>query len=192
MFIVSVVGMMMNQLGNIAYVVPGLAAAVILSVGALAFSSIRDNMGAPVILMMAGVIGVADALSNSGFTKLVGDSIAHSLGGSINPFLLVLLLVFLTSMSATFTGSNMGSVFVFAPIAISTCVSLGWNPTAAAAAAAVVISGWNGGYMPLDGMPAMILGMGSYKLPDFWKFSVPMYFVRIFALTAGAMLFFPL
>ncbi|MGT2894736.1 SLC13 family permease [Streptococcus downei] len=192
MFIVSVVGMMMNQLGNIAYVVPGLAAAVILFVGVLDFRSVRDNMGAPVILMMAGVIGVADALSNSGFTKLVGDSIAHSLGGSINPFLLVLLLVFLTSMSATFTGSNMGSVFVFAPIAISTCVSLGWNPTAAAAAAAVVISGWNGGYMPLDGMPAMILGMGSYKLPDFWKFSVPMYFVRIFALTAGAMLFFPL
>lgn len=121
---------------------------------------------------------------------MVGDSIAHSLGGSINPFLLILLLVFLTSTSATFTGSNMGSVFVFAPIAISTCVSLGWNPTAAAAA--VVISGWNGGYMPVDGMPAMILGMGSYKLPDFWKFSVPMYFVRIFALTAGAMLFFPL
>ena len=172
MFIVSVVGMM-NQLGNIVYVVPGLAAAVILFVGALDFRSVRDNMGAPVILMMAGVIGVADALSNSGFTKLVGDSIAHSLGGSINPFLLILLLVFLTSTSATFTGSNMGSVFVFAPIAISTCVSLGWNPTAAAAA--VVISGWNGGYMPVDGMPAMILGMGSYKLPDFWKFSVPMY-----------------
>lgn len=84
----------------------------------------------------------------------------------------------------------MGSVFIFAPIAIATCTSLGLNPTAAAVA--VVISGWNGGYMPVDGMPAMILGMGNYKLPEFWKFSVPMYLIRIVALTAGAVLVFPL
>lgn len=191
MFIVSVLGMMlMNQLGNLAFVVPGLAAAVILFAGALDFRSVRDNMCAPVILMMAGVIGVADALGNSGFTKMVGDAIAHSLGNNINPFILILLFVFLTSTSATFTGSNMGSVFIFAPIAIATCMSLGWNPTAAAVA--VVISGWNGGYMPVDGMPAMILGMGNYKLPEFWKYTVPMYLVRIIGLAIGAMLVFPI
>lgn len=191
MFIISVIGMMMmSQLGNFAYVLPGLAAAVILFVGALDFRSVRDNMGAPVILMMAGVIGVADALANSGFTALVGDWVANSIGTNLPPFLLILLFVFLTSSSATFTGSNMGSVFIFAPIAIATCTSLGLNPTAAAVA--VVISGWNGGYMPVDGMPAMILGMGNYKLPEFWKFSVPMYLIRIVALTAGAVLVFPL
>ena len=191
MFIISVIGMMMmSQLGNFAYVLPGLAASVILFVGALDFRSVRDNMGAPVILMMAGVIGVADALANSGFTALVGDWVAKSIGTNLNPFLLILLFVFLTSTSATFTGSNMGSVFIFAPIAIATCTSLGLNPTAAAVA--VVISGWNGGYMPVDGMPAMILGMGNYKLPEFWKFSVPMYLIRIVALTVGSVLFFPL
>lgn len=191
MFIVSVLGMMlMNQLGNLAYVIPGLAAAVILFAGALDFRSVRDNMGAPVILMMAGVIGVADALGNSGFTALVGDWVANLVGNNMNPFLLILLFVFLTSTSATFTGSNMGSVFIFAPIAIATCTSLGLNPTAAAVA--VVISGWNGGYMPVDGMPAMILGMGKYKLPEFWKYSVPMYLVRIVALTVGAVVVFPL
>ncbi|HFI0500855.1 TPA: SLC13 family permease [Streptococcus suis] len=189
-FIVSVIGMMlMSQLGNLAYVVPGLAAAFLLFIGVLDFRSVRDNMGAPVILMMAGVIGVADALGNSGFTAMVGDAVAGALGTNISPFFLILLFVFLTSSSATFTGSNMGSVFIFAPIAIATSLSLGWNPTAAAVA--VVISGWNGGYMPVDGMPAMILGMGKYKLPEFWAYSVPMYIVRILALAIGAMLLFP-
>ncbi len=105
-------------------------------------------------------------------------------------FFIVFVFALLTSTCATFTGSNMGSVYIFAPIAISACMSLGLNPVAAAVA--VVISGWNGGYMPIDGMPAMILGMGNYKMSEFWKFSVPMYIIRILALSLGAILVFPM
>jgi di/tricarboxylate transporter len=190
-FAVSVIGMMfMNQLGNVAYVIPGLAAAFVLFIGALNFKEVRDNMGAPVILMMAGVIGVADALANSGFTAMVGASVASGLGNNIAPFIIILIFTLLTSTCATFTGSNMGSVYIFAPIAIAACMSLGINPTAAAVA--VVISGWNGGYMPIDGMPAIIFGMGKYKLPQFWLFTVPMYFIRILALCVGAIIMFPM
>ncbi|WP_374703092.1 SLC13 family permease [Neobacillus cucumis] len=190
LFALSVVGMMlMNVLGNASYVIPGLAGAILLMINVLDFKEVRDNMGAPVILMMAGVIGVADALANSGFTAMIGKVVAHSLGTNISPFILILIFALLTSTCATFTGSNMGSVFIFAPIAIATSLSLGLNPVAAAVA--VVVSGWNGGYMPIDGMPAMILGMGKYKLPQFWLFSVPMYLIRIIALCVGAILIFP-
>ena len=190
-FAVSVVGMMlMNQLGNIAYVVPGLAAAFVMMINVVDFKEVRDHMGAPVILMMAGVIGVADALAGTGFTAMVGDAGAGVLGSSVSPFVFIFIFALLTSTCATFTGSNMGSVYIFAPIAIAACTSLGLNPTAAAIA--VVISGWNGGYMPIDGMPAMILGMGKYKLPEFWLFSVPMYLIRILALCVGAIVIFPM
>ncbi|MEH7116992.1 SLC13 family permease [Neobacillus vireti] len=190
LFALSVVGMMlMNVLGNASYVIPGLAGAILLMINVLDFKEVRDNMGAPVILMMAGVIGVADALANSGFTAMIGKVVAHSLGTNISPFILILIFALLTSTCATFTGSNMGSVFIFAPIAITTSLSLGLNPVAAAVA--VVVSGWNGGYMPIDGMPAMILGMGKYKLPQFWLFSIPMYLIRIIALCVGAILIFP-
>lgn len=190
-FAVSVVGMMlMNQLGNIAYVVPGLAAAFVMMINVVDFKEVRDHMGAPVILMMAGVIGVADALAGTGFTAMVGDAVAGVLGSSVSPFVFIFIFALLTSTCATFTGSNMGSVYIFAPIAIAACTSLGINPTAAAIA--VVISGWNGGYMPIDGMPAMILGMGKYKLPEFWLFSVPMYLIRILALCVGAIVIFPM
>ena len=190
-FAVSVVGMMlMNQLGNIAYVVPGLAAAFVMMINVVDFKEVRDHMGAPVILMMAGVIGVAAALAGTGFTAMVGDAVAGVLGSSVSPFVFIFIFALLTSTCATFTGSNMGSVYIFAPIAIAACTSLGLNPTAAAIA--VVISGWNGGYMPIDGMPAMILGMGKYKLPEFWLFSVPMYLIRILALCVGAIVIFPM
>ena len=133
---------------------------------------------------------VADALAGTGFTAMVGDAVAGVLGSSVSPFVFIFIFALLTSTCATFTGSNMGSVYIFAPIAIAACTSLGLNPTAAAIA--VVISGWNGGYMPIDGMPAMILGMGKYKLPEFWLFSVPMYLIRILALCVGAIVIFPM
>lgn len=190
-FVVSVVGMMLiNTLGNMAYVIPGLSAMALLFMKVVDFKEFRENMFAPVILMMAGVIGVADALANSGFTAMIGEAIATALGTSVAPLLVIILFALLTSTCATFTGSNMGSVYIFAPIAIAACMSLGLNPTAAAAA--VVVSGWQGGYMPIDGMPAMIMGMGKYKLPEFWKFTVPMYLIRIIALSLAAAVIFPM
>lgn len=190
LFMLSVAGMMMmNTLGDASYVIPGLAGAILLVINVLDFKEVRDSMGAPVILMMAGVIGVADALANTGFTAMIGDLVADTIGMNFHPFFLVLIFALLTSTCATFTGSNMGSVYIFAPIAIATTISLGLSPVAAATA--VVISGWNGGYMPVDGMPAMIMGMGKYKLPEFWKYSVPMYLIRIVALTIGSVVVFP-
>ncbi|TDQ41097.1 SLC13 family permease [Aureibacillus halotolerans] len=189
-FIISVIGMMLlNVLGDAAYVIPGLAGAFLLIINVLGFKEVRDNMGAPVILLMAGVIGVANTLADTGFTAMIGEYVATSLGTVVSPFLLILIFALLTSACATFTGSAMGSVYIFAPIAIATSLSLGLDPTAAAIA--VAISAWNGGFMPVDGMPAMILGMGNYKLSHFWLFSIPMYFVRIVLLVIGAMLMFP-
>lgn len=190
-FVVSVVGMMLiNTLGNVAYVVPGLAAMALLFMKVVDFKEFRENMFAPVILMMAGVIGVADALANSGFTAMIGEVIATALGINVAPLLVVILFALLTSTCATFTGSNMGSVYIFAPIAIAACMNLKLNPTAVAAA--VVVSGWQGGYMPIDGMPAMIMGWGKYKLPEFWRFTVPMYLIRIIALSVAAAVIFPM
>ncbi|SCP94794.1 SLC13 family permease [Anaerobium acetethylicum] len=190
-FAASVIGMLLqSKVGDVGYVIPGLAVAVILSIKVLDFNEIRNSIGAPIILMSAGVIGIADALGSTGLTALVGETVAKMLGNSINPFLLVFGFCVLTSVLATMTGSTIGTVYVFAPLAISTCLSLGLNPTAVAAA--IVISGWNGHFLPIDGMPAMIMGLGRYKLTEFWKFTVPMYFIRLLALTAGALLMFPM
>ncbi|WP_255266356.1 hypothetical protein [Streptococcus sobrinus] len=72
------------------------------------------------------------------------------------------------------------------PLAIATCTHLGFNPTAA-----IVISGWCGHFLPVDGMPALIMGTGNYSMVEFWKFTIPQYFIRLLALTAGALILFP-
>ena len=67
-------------------------------------------------LMMAGVIGVADALAGTGFTAMVGDAVAGVLGSGVSHrFVFIVAFALLTSTCATFTGSNMGSVYIFAP-----------------------------------------------------------------------------
>lgn len=190
-FAIAVAGMILQSyIGDAGYAITGLSVAILLVGKVLDFTEIRDAISQPIILMSAGVIGIADALGATGLTKLVGETVAGALGTNVSPFLLVFAFCILTSLLATLTGSTLGTVYVFAPLAIATCMQLGLNPTAAAAA--IVISGWNGHFLPIDGMPAMIMGAGKYSLLEFWKFTVPMYFLRLLALTAGALLVFPM
>ena len=80
-FFFSVIGMMlMSTLGDIAYIAPGLAGAFLLFIGVLDFKEVRDHMGAPVIIMTACVIGVADALAGTGVTAMIGNAVAGVLG----------------------------------------------------------------------------------------------------------------
>ena len=190
-FVVAVVGMILqSSIGDAGYALTGIAVGGLLVFGVLDFTEIRNAISAPIILMSAGVIGIADALGNTGLTALVGQTVANMLGTNVNPFILIFVFCVLTSVLATLTGSTIGTVYVFAPMAIATCVSLGLDPTAAAAA--IVISGWCGHFLPIDGMPAMIMGAGDYKITEFWKFTIPQYFIRLLALTVGAVLIFPM
>lgn len=189
-FVVAVVGMILqSKIGDAGYAMTGVAVGALLVLNIMDFNEIRNSISAPIILMSAGVIGIADALGSTGLTALVGNHVADMLGSNINPFLLTFAFCVLTSVLATLTGSTIGTVYVFTPIAIATCVSLGFNPTAVATA--IVISGWCGHFLPIDGMPAMIMGAGDYKIKEFWKFTVPQYFIRLLALTAGALIMFP-
>ena len=191
-FALSVFGMIIDgKLGQpgTGYVIPGIAVAILLFTGVLDFKEIREAISQPIIIMSASVIGIADALGSTGLTTLVGETVAGMLGSNVNAFVLVFVFCILTSVLATLTGSTIGTVLIFAPMAIATCMSLGMDPTAAAVA--IVISGWCGHFLPIDGMPALVMGVGDYSIMEFWKFTIPQYFIRLLALTIGALLMFP-
>lgn len=189
-FAVSVAAMMISSLGEISAILPCLAAGFLCLIGVFDFKEARANLFSPLILMMASVIGVANALADSGFTTMVGEAVASAMGGHVSYFVLTLVFCLLTSACATLTGASMGALFVFAPIGIATAMSLGINPTGLACAMAV--SAWSGGFLPIDGMPAMALGMGKYKLSQFLVYAVPMYLIGILFLSIGAVIAFPL
>ena len=132
-FIIAVIGMILQStIGDAGYAIAGLSVAVILVIGVMDFKEIRDAISAPIILMSAGVIGVADALGSTGLTDLVGSTVAGMLGANVNPFIMIFVFCILTSVLATMTGSTIGTVYVFAPLAIATCTILGRDTTAAA------------------------------------------------------------
>ena len=54
-----------------------------------------------------------------------------------------------------------------------------------------MVSGWCGHFLPIDGLPAMCMGLGNYTMKEFWTFTIPQYFIRLLALTAGCLLMFP-
>ena len=187
---VSIIGMMFaSSLGEIAYVLPLLCTAILVLCKVFTFKEARNQVFSPLIIMMAAVIGVAEGLASTGFTTMVGEAVARAMGGSVNMFLLIFVFSLLVSACATLTGASIGSLFVFAPIAIAACTSMGVNP--AGVACAMTAAAWGGGFLPIDGMPAMVLGMGKYKLTDFLKYSIPMYLIQILGLSLGAYLIFP-
>lgn len=186
--LVSVVGMMfIDSFGAIAYILPGLCAFILLAIKVIDWKEFRENLFSPVILMMTCVIPVANALADSGFTAMVGNAVAGAVSG-LPLFFIILIFAFLCSACATLTGASFGSAFVFVPIVIATCQAMGVDPVGAAAA--TVMAAWSGGFLPIDGLPAMIMGMGKYSMSEYWKFTIPMYIIGIFALALGAVLAF--
>lgn len=189
-FVLGIAGMIAQSfIGDQGYALCAVSACVLLFAGVLNFNEVRNEMGAPIILMSAGVIGVAEAMGVTGLTALVGETVAGMLGSNVNVFLLIFVFCVLTSVLATLTGSTIGTVLIFAPMAVATCLNMGLSPVAAAAA--IVVAGWNGHFLPIDGLPAMAMGTGKYSLKEFWLFTIPQYFIRLLALTAACLLMFP-
>ena len=90
-FIAAIIGMVaQSYIGDQGYAVVATAVCVLLLTKIMNFKEICSNLGAPIILMSAGVIGVAEALGVTGLTNLVGETVAGMLGSNINPFILVL------------------------------------------------------------------------------------------------------
>ena len=139
-FIVSIISMMMvDSIGQLAYMIPGICAFIMVLIKVIDFNECRDNLFSPIILMTAGVIPVANCLADSGLSTLVGNTVASALGTGVPAFVVVFIFALLCSTFACFTGSQVGTVMIFAPLAIAVCQGLGISPMAAAVA--VTLSG---------------------------------------------------
>lgn len=179
LYVVMIIGMMfLSKLpGEIGYAIPLAVSGVLLVTGVLNFKEFSGNMFSPVMIMMASIIGVAAVMSECGLSAYLGELVAGMLGADPSLFLLVLIFATLTSLMATFTGASFGSLFVFAPIGISLCMNYGYNPIPLAYACTVCA--WVNWFMPIDGMPALVMGVGKYKLTEFWLYTIPLWIVKM-------------
>ena len=174
--------------GNVGYGIPLLIACIFLVCGVVTFKEMLGQMFSPVLIMMASVIGVAAAMNNCGLSGFIGENIANLLGGDPSLFVLVVVFGFATSVCATFTGASFGSVFIFAPIGMALCMQYGYSPVPLAFAC--VRAGWINYFMPIDGISALTMGTGKYKLTEFWLYTIPLWILEmVFNCIAGVVMF---
>ena len=173
-----------NEIG---YGIPVLIAVLFMAFGIYDIKTLLGNMFSPVMIMMASVIGVAEGMSACGLSTLLGEKIATILGANPSMFILVLAFALMTSLMATFTGASFGSLFIFAPIGISLCMQYGFSPVPLTFAC--VLAAWTNFFMPIDGMPALTMGMGKYKITTFWLYTIPLWILKMLTICVFAATF---
>ncbi len=123
------------------------------------------------LVLIAGMLPLADALQKTGGTRVIADALMYTVGDS-SPGLMLTVIFFLTAVLGMFL-SNIAAAVLVAPIAIITAESLGVSPYPFAIAVLIAASA---AFMTPVSTPVVTLVVepGRYGFMDFVKVGVPL------------------
>lgn len=124
---VVVVALMLFNILNLRYLAPAIGVIILIFTGCLKVPEAVKPMTSDMIWMIAGVLAVADALSKSGASELIGSVLQSGLEHVTNPYIICLIFSAVTVIMTTFL-SNTATQAVLIPIAASICATAGWDP----------------------------------------------------------------
>ncbi len=140
------------------------------------------------IVLVAGMLPLADALNQTGGTDLVVGGLMSAVGDS-SPGTLLTVIFFLTAALGLFLSNTAAAVLV-APIAITTAQTVGISPYPLAVA--VVIAASAAFVTPVSTpVVTLVVEPGRYRFTDFVKVGVPLLFLTWMATLLVAPLVFP-
>lgn len=154
-----------------------LPVAFVLAVGAyvltgiLSTREIYDDIDWPVIVLLAAMIPVGNALTTSGTTQLVADSLITATQGLSTPLILAMLLIVTMLLSDVI--NNAATALVMAPLGIAMANALGVNSDPFLMAVAV---GASCAFLTPIGHQCntLVMGPGGYKFSDYWRMGLPL------------------
>ena len=123
---VVVVALMLFNILNLRYLAPAIGVIILIFTGCLKVPEAVKPMTSDMIWMIAGVLAVADALSKSGASELIGSVLQSGLEHVTNPYIICLIFSAVTVIMTTFL-SNTATQAVLIPIAASICATAGWD-----------------------------------------------------------------
>lgn len=140
------------------------------------------------LVLVAGMLPLADALEKTGGTTLVVDALMQA-AGDATPGTILTLLFFLTAALGLFL-SNTASAVLVAPIAIVAAESLGVSPYPFAVAVLIAASA---AYVTPVSTPVvtLVVDPGRYRFLDFVKVGVPLLLLTWITTLIVAPLIFP-
>ncbi len=125
------------------------------------------------IFLFAGALGLADAMKTTGAGALLADKVIGMLGGSPNPYVLMITLFILAGGLTQFM-SNTAAAALLCPIGLSIAEGLGADPTGVVLAIGFSCSA---AYCTPVATPpnTMVYGPGGLTFMDYVKVGVPLF-----------------
>jgi di/tricarboxylate transporter len=137
----------------------------------LPMRSVYEAVDWPVVVLLGGLLPVAEAMRNTGAADLIARLLLENVAQG-NPFV-ALAVVMLTTMILTDLMNNAATAAVMAPIGLGAAIQLGVNPDTFLMAVAI---GASCAFLTPIGHQnnTLILGPGGFRFGDYWRMGLPM------------------
>ena len=165
------------------------AAAVAMVVSrAMPLRDVYSQLDAPILVMLACLIPVADSLRTTGGTEIIAGWL--SMTASTLPGWGALALIMVAAMAVTPFLNNAATVLVMAPIAATFATELGYRPEAFLLAVAI---GAGCDFLTPIGHQCntLVMGPGGYKFGDYWRLGAPLSIIVVLVAVPMLMLVWP-
>lgn len=161
------------------------AAAMVLA-GCLKMHEFYEAIEWKVIFLIAGILPLSIAMSETGLANRVGAVLVSTLAGS-SPLLLIMGMFVLTTLVAQLIGGQVTALLA-GPVAINAALHMNVSPQAMSVAVAI---GCSTAFLTPIAHPVNILVMaaGGYNFGDFFKVGLGMTVVTLVTLIVGMCLF---
>ncbi len=123
------------------------------------------------LIVIGGMLSLAEAMRQSGAAALVGESLAEGLGGS-GPWIVLASMLLLTSVFTHVMGNHVSAVLM-APVALSAAALVGADPRMFAMGVALAAST---GFITAYAHPVnlLVMGPGNFRLRDYARAGLPL------------------
>jgi di/tricarboxylate transporter len=179
-----------TALGLLPVTVAFFAAAVLMVLfRAIPLRDVYGAMDGPILVMLAAIIPVSDALRTTGATDLIASWLV--LLGTDAPAYAALALILVAAMAVTPFLNNAATVLVMAPIAASFASGLGYRPEAFLMAVAI---GAGCDFLTPIGHQCntLVMGPGGYRFGDYSRLGLPLSIIVVLVSVPALMMVWPL
>jgi len=165
------------------------AAVVIVALGGLKMREAYAALDGPLLVLIAALIPVSDAIQNTGGSDLIASLLRAVFGGM--PGVIAVGGVMLASMAVTPFLNNAATVLIVAPIGATLARQLGFNPDPFLMAVAV---GAACDFLTPIGHQCntLVMGPGGYKFSDYPRLGAPLSLLVLLAGPPLILTFWPL
>ncbi len=174
--IVCIIGMVISDtIGIPLQVIAIIGGITCVFTGCMTDKEAYESIDWTTIFLFAGAIGLANAMQSTGAGELLSTKVVGVLGGSPNPYVLLIVL-FLLAGGLTQFMSNTAAAALLCPIGLSIAQSLGADPTAVVLSIGFACSA---AYVTPVATPpnTMVFGPAGLTFMDFVKVGLPLFVI---------------